>query len=245
MPDPQAIQSQHEPASDLIHYIYQRELGKPDPRGRDTIVLTAGGSGTGKSSALEPGSGPSVLDDVAKLRYDTTLSDPQTAQPKIQMALDSGHRVIVAYVHADPLASWTQGVLPRMAQTGRPVPISEHVSQHVGAITTVQSLLAQYQGDPRVAFVAIDHTRPGHAVPRDAGFISTLQPPDPGQLATQCQSELGKWLESGRIDANAYRAAIGDASGGGAATVPPVAQGSPTQDSQGPPAPSPSPDGRP
>ena len=106
---------------------YERRLETVAPGGQ--VVFMAGGGGAGKSSAetlLAP------LLEQAHTVYDGTLSSYDKAERNIQMALDAGQRVTIAYVYREPEEAFRNGVLTRAMRAGRTVPIDALVKGHAG-----------------------------------------------------------------------------------------------------------------
>lgn len=155
----------HEPASAFVKKYYAEKLQEAPKEGEEPLVMfTAGGTGAGKTSAIE--SIPAVKDmaDRAQIVYDTNLNNFDSAKGKIDQALEAGKQVHIAYVYRDPEEALTEGTLPRAEKYGRTVPIENHVETHAGAYETIQKLQDHYAGQvmadgkPAVTFDIIDNT---------------------------------------------------------------------------------------
>jgi|GEM_PF-3135441 len=127
-----------EPSSALAKVAFQQGL-----KNKGDVVLTAGGSGTGKSSAI----GSLMKEDLSKAAVilDGNLSSMKSALARIKEANDSGKVAHIVYVYREPLDSWVNGVVKRMtnnvAEGGRAVPASVVAENHIGSYNVVKELL--------------------------------------------------------------------------------------------------------
>jgi hypothetical protein len=148
-----------EPAHKFAHRLFARELAKHSlPGQQDMVLFTAGGTGAGKTSTIRNADGAKLFRD-AQIVFDGTLHDYQDGVKLIDQALAAGKRVVIVAVHRDLLEAFDNGVLPRAARQGRPVPVEEHVQTHKGIADALPRYVNRYQGNPRVQFVAIDNSR--------------------------------------------------------------------------------------
>ena len=157
----------HEPASTFVKNLYAEKLSQPTPTGyNSTVVFTAGGTGAGKTKAIEIAS-QSASDAInkAEMIYDTNMNTFKSADDKIQQALDAGRNVRIFYTYRDPIESLTQGALTRASNmeknfgSGRTVPLSEHLKTHIGSRNTIDELASKYKDNPNVQIAAIDNSR--------------------------------------------------------------------------------------
>jgi hypothetical protein len=147
----------HEPASALAKEVYGRMLREPTPRGKaNRVVLLAGGSGAGKTTAAKNVSKVRHLVESSHIVYDMTLASMPSSVDKIEQAIDVGKDVHIAFVYRDPLAATVSGVLPRARDTGRTVPIGVVSGSHAGAVASMLKLMHGYRADPRVSFTIVD-----------------------------------------------------------------------------------------
>lgn len=157
----------HEPASTFVKNLYAEKLSQPTPKGYDsTVVFTAGGTGAGKSKAIQQASqAASDTINKAEMIYDTNMNTFKSADDKIQQALKAGRDVRIFYTYRDPIESLTKGALPRASGieatfgSGRTVPLSEHLKTHVGSRKTIDELASKYKDNPNVQISAIDNSR--------------------------------------------------------------------------------------
>lgn len=156
----------HEPASWLTKEVYQRALQQPPKEGELPMVLmTAGGTGAGKSTAIEGVEQMKSLADQAQIIYDTNMNGLASSKQKIEQALKAGKDVAIVLVARDPVDALVNGALPRAMRqegtfgSGRTVPVSEHVKTHVESIRTVKALAKEYADDPRVKITVVDNSK--------------------------------------------------------------------------------------
>jgi Zeta toxin len=211
----------HEPASEFIKKLYAEKLAGPVAPGKKSVVLfTAGGTGSGKTSAIRQ----RLKDQVneADMVYDTNLNGTASAQKKIEQALASGRRAHIAYVYRDPLEAWVHGALPRAERMGRTVPMSAHNETHAGSAKTVAELHKLYAGNPRVGFHIIDNSLgAGNAKETSLADIAHKRYTVPVE---ELKHALDQERQAGRISEATYRGSLGG-SGAGGAGVRPVGEG--------------------
>lgn len=149
----------HEPASAFSKDYYKQLLDNSNTSDKD-VLFTAGGTGAGKTSSLREALGKEgvPLDNYAAV-VDTNLTTVDSSAAKIDQALKSGRRVSIAYVYRDPMEAFSQGVIPRAAQTGRTIAIPTHVDTHVSSLDTIQRLAKKYKNNPNVRIQVIDNSR--------------------------------------------------------------------------------------
>ena len=146
----------HTSASRIAHTAFRQALEEGELRFTDdSVVMTGGGTGSGKTTTLEHALGD--LNKNAHAVYDSTLSDYDGAASDIQAALDNGLSVGVIFVVRDVIAAYRDGVLPRQAATGRTVTIDEHLSTHRRSRETFQRLADEFADTPNVSFEVVDN----------------------------------------------------------------------------------------
>lgn len=205
----------HEPASQFIKDLYARKLAEAPADGQLPIVLfTAGGTGAGKSSAVQGLASLGRMVDEAQIVYDTNMNGYDSARGKIEQALAAGKGVEIVLVARDPEDALVNGALPRAERqraqfgTGRTVPIQEHIRTHVGAIETVKRLASDYAGDDRVAIHVVDNSLgKGKAQERSISWLADLKYNDVEQ---RVRAALEREREAGRISAETYQGFAGD-----------------------------------
>jgi hypothetical protein len=128
---------------------FHRLLSRPaDPKKR-TIVFTAGGASSGKSTAIASEHLPVDTEFV----LDSTFSNPSRALGQVASALSAGRKVQVSYVARD-FPEAVKGMLDRATGpgNGRVVDVGTMARTHAGAADTVAAALERYGADPRVRF---------------------------------------------------------------------------------------------
>ena len=156
----------HEPSSAFMKKIYAEKLANPTPKGMDnTVVFSAGGTGAGKTTALD------LLESVdpalkrSEMIYDTNMNKFESADKKIQQALDAKRKVRIVYTYRDPAEALEFGALSRASRmekekgSGRTVPIDEHLKTHIGAQQVIAQLKEKYKGNPKVNIQIVDNSK--------------------------------------------------------------------------------------
>jgi hypothetical protein len=160
-------------AAEFTDDIYERLLSRP-VEVDDTIVFTAGGSATGKSTILRTAGQRPGVDFIV----DTTFSDARRALSKVKRALASGRNVEIYYVYRKFSAS-VRGMLHRALdpESGRIVPIDDMARTHFGAQRAILEALTEYQDDPRVSIALKENASRGklRALSEEA-FFRRLHP---------------------------------------------------------------------
>ncbi len=145
----------HESSKRIAETAYRQRLQQPSSEDRNAVLLTSGGTGSGKTTALQ-----FVFPDVWKRShaiYDSTLSDLPDAKALIDAAIAEGHQVTVAHVLRDPVEAYVRGVVPRSQQIGRLVRLDKHVRTHRAAREVFLDLVKGYADDDRVQFRVVDN----------------------------------------------------------------------------------------
>jgi hypothetical protein len=151
------------PAAKYVKHRLHRALSA---RRGGALLMTSGGSASGKSTAL---SGLLAAHaEEAHVILDCTLSKEETARQTIEQAMASGWRVVIAHVHR-PYALSVGGMLARAEERGRYVGLGPGRSMsrlHADARATFLRLLEAYagkangkgNGDAAVRFVVVDNS---------------------------------------------------------------------------------------
>lgn len=194
----------HEPASALVKEIYKRQLQVPDPKGENIVLFTAGGTGSGKTSGIHDIPELTNIQDEAQIVYDTNLNNFSSAKEKIDMALAAGKRIVLAYVHRDPVDAFENGALPRAMRQGRTVPVGTHIETHVGAPSTLLQLAQEYKDNPNVDINVVNNSLGrGKAVLSNLDLVKGLNY-NAGELNTTLLQKLDEQLANGKISQAVY-----------------------------------------
>lgn len=196
-----------EPSSAAIKKLYAQRLQEQVPVGREPeAMLTAGGTGSGKTSTLRD----AAAGDLAHVILDGNLASLESARTKVQQALDAGKRVYIAYVYKDPIMAFEAAIsrtkrLEAEYGTGRPVPIWGHAGTHTGAEKTVKALAKEYADDRRVRIEAFDNSGKKGEATRIA--IEDVPELDYNSIVTEARRILED--EKGNLSEQSYRAFLG------------------------------------
>lgn len=130
----------HEASSALVKDVWKKLL--KSSRSEDAVI-TVGGSGTGKSTAVNNYL-PNEVQKAGAI-FDGNLSTLKTAKARIQEAIDAGMHPTLVYVYREIADSWKNGVIKRMLinpeEGGRVVPLSVFLENHKGSYNVVKTLL--------------------------------------------------------------------------------------------------------
>ncbi|MGB8355177.1 MAG: zeta toxin family protein [Chthoniobacteraceae bacterium] len=129
--------------------IYKVLLAAPVKKTMDTVVFTAGGSATGKSTILRAAGRSSGVDFI----MDTTFSKIDRAILQVEKALASGRKVDIHYVYRD-FSESVKGMVRRALdpKSGRSVPIDVMAQTHYGSQRAMLYASMQYQDNTMVSF---------------------------------------------------------------------------------------------
>lgn len=204
------------PAGALADYRYNEALLNPDPEKPPVVLMTAGGTGAGKTTAL---TNVPELSDV-QLVYDSNLGSKRSSVQKIEAAKAAGNHVRVVFVHRDPVEALTCGVLPRAMSEGRVVGLDAHARMYRDAAENFAYLMRKYSEDSMVSFTAFDNSRG----PRGMGMMPLEKAAhirySTGDLRPALLTALENEYAAGRISETVYRATLGSSSAEAAGGVP-------------------------
>ena len=193
------------PAGALADHLFEQALRRPDPAKPRVVLMTAGGTGAGKTTVL---SGNPEFSD-AQFVYDSNLGSKQSSVRKIEAAEAAGNQVEVVFVHRDPIEALTGGVLPRAMTEGRIVDLEAHARMYRDSAENFGYLIRRFFSDPNVRFKAIDNSTgvegarrmPLERASRIRYSTSVLRP----KLRVALENEYAQ----GRISEAVYRATLG------------------------------------
>jgi hypothetical protein len=203
----------HEPASWLTKWMYEQKLKQPPAENQRPMVLfTAGGTGAGKTTAIENIPEMSSMADRSQIIFDTNMNGYKSSKTKIDQALDAGKEVGVVYVYRDPIEALVNGALPRAMRMGRTVPIGEHLKTHVESAATIRKLADEYADNPNVNFQVIDNSLgKGKAA---VSSLDTIRPERYNLTIDDLKSALDDAYANNRISEAVYRGTLGSHFGG-------------------------------
>lgn len=213
----------HEPASAVTKRVYKTMLAE-QPKGNESplVLFTAGGTGAGKTTAVDHTPASREIHERAQIVFDTNMNTFDSAKKKIDQALEAQKQVVIAYVHADPISALNRALGRAMNEKseshGRTVPMHEHINTHVGANAVARRMALQYAHDPRVKILVIDNTG-------DFGTSKLMNLADLPQieyttLDAEARQILDEAYSSGRISEAVYRGFAGHGPASGADRAP-------------------------
>ena len=211
----------HEASSALTKRMYEEKMDQPTPEGRHpSVIFTAGGAGSGKSTGLEMAKAKSKDAQNAEVIYDTNMAEFGPADKKIRQALDKGREVHLIYTHRDPVDALSNGALSRAQRmendtgSGRTLKLSKFLETHMGARRTIEQLAAKYGDHAKVRFKFIDNSRGrGRAIETT---ISKLPKLKENEVRKGLNDALESARKSGTISAAIHRGFANDSSGASA-----------------------------
>ena len=209
------------PATELSELVYARLLDAGRGKGGEVIFL-AGGSGSGKTTALRHVMPEGPPDDV--ITFDGTFSDRAADLRRIRQALDKGYEVSVIYVHVEDPLQALGNALARAEQmaaelgSGRTIRATELVALHAKARRAFVEVATEMVGDRRVEFTvldnsgAIDGARPSLEGEAAVDFMRRRQLSDAEveALGREADAQVAERFRAGEITAQTYRGFAGE-----------------------------------
>ena len=147
---------------------YSALLRRLDEPGHEIVVMTGGGTGSGKSTAVR------TALSAGRLVYDSTLTSFAGCRKLIDAVLASGRRVIILFVWRDPVDAFIATMKRANSADGggRVVQLSTHLYTHQNAVKTVLALHEHYLKEPNVAFTFVQNTgKRGEARPATIDLV--------------------------------------------------------------------------
>lgn len=186
------------PAREFVNKIYKEELAKDAPEGKtNTVVFTAGGSGVGKSRAIEK------LDLNNHITVDTNLSNFERAVDDIQEALDNKKAVNIFFTYRDPVQAFTSklgGVIERAKKAGRTVPFNVATSINEKALKTIIKLSEHFNGNELVNFNYFNNSfKRGEAKPITLEDVKKIKV-DYDKAKEEIKNEIERQHKSGELE---------------------------------------------
>ena len=209
------------PATELSERVYVKLLGA-DRGKRGRVIFLAGGSGSGKTTALHRMMRERPLDDA--ITFDGTFADHDADLRRIRQALDQGYDVSVIYVHVeDPLRALGNAIAraEQMAAelgSGRTIRATELVGLHAKARRAFVDVAAALADDPRVDFTVLDNSgaadevRPSLEGEAAVAFMRErlLSGAEVAELGREADALVVEKFRAGEISAPTYRGFLGE-----------------------------------
>ncbi len=172
-------------------------------------LILAGGSGTGKTSAVKNLLARELEDAGAVL--DGNLSTMKSAQARIQESVNNGKFPTIGYVYRDPVDSWINGVIKRMKgnveEGGRVVPLSVFLENHAGSYNVIKELLKDSANGVKYSVKLIDNSlgKGNQSLLSRAKFDNIKYS---GNLKEELLAKTKQLYEKGDINKTEYEALI-------------------------------------
>ena len=197
--------SVQEPASYLAKKAFTKGLENPEK----FATILAGGSGTGKTSAVKDiGKIKNVIDNSAVV-LDSNLSSLNSALKKIKEAEKAGKTIYIPYVYREPVDSFVNGVVKRMktnkAEGGRIVPSKITAGNHVDSWNVVKKL---HNDGYMVEFIDNSLGAKNAKIVSFGELNSKIKYPSKEKLTDIFNKEAKKLHDAGEITTEQYKAYI-------------------------------------
>jgi hypothetical protein len=186
----------------LAKLAYQEALAQTAGDSRP-VLFSAGGPGSGKSSALQAKLGQ------YSVYFDSNLANPARAIQRIDEAIKAGKEVDIKYVYRDAKEAFTNGVLKRYEEGDpRTVPVSTHVNQHAAVPESILKIAEQYKDNPKVDIQIIDNNHGvGNAKEVGLDFVGKIEY-NKDELINELSQHTKQQLESGKLTQEQHDAII-------------------------------------
>lgn len=194
------------PAGIIKKLVYNDLLKTQQGMNNNTVLITAGGSGSGKTT----GQSGNELKNKYSIVVDTTFS-ANSAPKDIKKALDNHYQVHIAYTFRDPLQAWEDGALKRINEEGRVVPEGYFLQSHLDAQKNIIKVYNKYKDNPDVTFNFYNNTS-GRGLQEISFDNVEKHLYNTKQLATEIIAATNKEYEEGRITETQFKAATQDRS---------------------------------
>lgn len=199
------------PAAQLKNIVQDYLLDTRIGEGNNTVLITAGGSGAGKTDALSNVISGLEMNDYP-LIVDTTLAS-RVSDKEIQKIIDKGYSVRIAYVLRNPVEAWKNGVLPRTKKEGRVVTEGYHEAIFEKARQGIINLYEKFKDNPNVDIGLIDNTgERGAAKETTIDFVKNFNY-DRVNLRKEIQNATEQAYKSKQITTEQYKAITKDRQG--------------------------------
>lgn len=142
-------------AGKIADHAYDRLLDTKQGTGNNTVLITAGGTGAGKSTSIRE-----VDTSKFPVVFDTNLSNAKGGIDRIQKALDKGYDVDLRFTYTRPDKAYDR-VLDRAEQlrqkdgSGRPVSAQGHLDMHHGSHDALPEIIKHFEKEIKEGRVGI------------------------------------------------------------------------------------------
>ena len=187
----------YNPAKALADEIYRREIRRTAPLKRRRILFTSGGTGAGKSTALDWLAETTSPDDESNFLVDGTLSDHAAARAKIRRALALGYNVTILHVHRE-FREAVRGVVKRTVEDGRAVTLDNIAATHLRSKETLFKLKEEF--GERINLRVVENAGGEQARPISLAELAEKQGETVDQLREMAHGLLADEFASLKVD---------------------------------------------
>ena len=150
----------HQPSSAFSKHIFKKALASPPAKGKfKGVLFVSGGSGAGKTSGLNNVKDLKTIKNKADIVYDTILTDFDKLKKNVNEVINSGRKVIITHIYRDIEEAFFNGVIPRMREEKRVVPLYIHVNAHINANKTILDIHQEFSENKKVKIKFVDNSR--------------------------------------------------------------------------------------
>lgn len=192
----------HEASSALSKAALKKKLSNSP---EEVFTLFAGGSGTGKTSAITktiPG-----IEAKSAAILDGNLSSYEKALGLLKQGRDAGKIPRIYYTYRDIIESFEKGVVKRMIENkkemGRIVPIGVHIKNHKGSLDTIKKVV----NNKDATYVLIDNSLgKGNQKLLPLGKLNSIKYEPASVIRKKLESIIDNLHANGTISAEQRRA---------------------------------------
>lgn len=173
------------------------------------VTFLAGGSGSGKTSAVKKLTSLSKIQSQSAAVLDSNLSSYSSAIKRIEETKKAGKKVKIQYVYRDPIESFEQGVVTRMLnnpdEMGRLVPSKVVAGNHIDSFNVVRRL--QDEGH-KVYFIDNSLGQNKSKLVKREDLEKKVNLPSAEELTKKFNEIAKKLYDNGKITREQYRGYI-------------------------------------
>ena len=194
-----------EPASELNKEVFRTMLkNNPEPY----VTIYAGGSGSGKSTAVGNQKRIKNIMDKSAAILDGNLSSYKSAIARVEEAINAGKRPKFVYVYREPVDAFENGVVARMhrnvGEGGRIVPVKVTAGNHKDSLEVIKRLYQEAPEKYKKDFKFIDNSL-GKGKSKLMTYDQLLKKSMPADLEKQLANKTKELYDQGKITKLQYK----------------------------------------
>ena len=171
-----------------------------------SVLFTAGGTGSGKTTAILSNIDTFEAFKDASLIFDGNFNSKNSSKERVERALRASCSVAIIFVHRHPVEAYVKGVLPRAQLQGRTVAVSDHIRLHRDSIKTFLYASRAYKDNKKVSFAVLNNTGSVHeSYPVPVDYLKSVKY-DSDELTVAITAELNNAQQKGSISQALYEA---------------------------------------